>query len=195
MRTVPTINTSRLTLRAYLPQDFDDYAAMWAVPEVVAFVGGQPWSRTAAWTAFLRNAGHWQMTGFGLWAVEPHGTGHSVGQVGFFYGGRDLGEDFDSAPEASWIFHPSAQGRGFAREAVLAAHDWFDRVITGPLVCKLQPENTRSRAVADAMGYDPLRLATWDGTPSQLMLRKSPPGSPRNLMAGPEATQPHGNLH
>lgn len=183
MRTIPTIKTARLTLRAFMPQDFDDYAQLWAMPEVVRFVGGSPWDRDRAWTSFLRNAGHWQMTGFGMWAVQPHGTSRALGQVGFFFGGRGLGEDFDTFPEAGWILHPEIQGLGFAREAVSAAHDWFDRVITGPIVCKLVPENERSRAVAETIGYGDLRLTEFEGTPSQLMFRKAPPGRSRNLLA------------
>lgn len=182
MRSIPTINTSRLTLRAFLPQDFEDYAALWAMPEVVRFVGGTPWDRSQSWSSFLRNSGHWQMTGFGMWAVEIHGQRKPMGQVGFFYGGRNLGEDFDQYPEAGWILHPDIQGLGYAREAVQAAHDWFDRVITGPMVCKLVPENTKSRSVADAMGYRELRLTKFQDEDSQLMFRKSPPRSSRNLL-------------
>jgi RimJ/RimL family protein N-acetyltransferase len=175
MRAIPTINTPRVTLRAMRPQDFQDFAAIWQAPEVLKHLGGQPWSEPDAWTSFLRNAGHWQMTGFGLWGIEPHGSGRLMGQVGFFYGMRDLGEDFDTWPEASWILHPDAQGMGYGQDAAEAAHDWFDRVITGPLVCKFEPENRRSQRVAALLGYKPLREADFNGRASQLMIRKSPP--------------------
>jgi hypothetical protein len=29
---VPTIDTERLTMRGYAPDDFDEYRAMWAIP-------------------------------------------------------------------------------------------------------------------------------------------------------------------
>ena len=158
------------------PEDFDDYAALWAEPRVAGYVGGQAWSRAQAWTTFLRNAGHWQMTGFGMWAVEPHRSRKLMGQVGFFYGMRGLGDTFDEWPEASWILHPDVQGLGYGREAADAAHDWFDRVVTGPLVSKLEPRNERSLAVATGLGYKPLRDAEWEGRPTRLMVRKTPPG-------------------
>ena len=34
-RHVPTINTARITLRAMRPEDFDRFAEIWAMPEVV----------------------------------------------------------------------------------------------------------------------------------------------------------------
>jgi len=175
MRAIPTINTQRLTLRAMRPQDFDAYAAMWSNPEVVRFVGGQAWPRAQAWSSFLRNGGHWQMTGFGMWAVETRGASELQGQVGFFYGMRGLGEDFDTYPEASWVLHPDVQGHGYGKEAALAAHDWFDRVITGPLVCKLETENAASVALAEVLGYAPMRETRFEGRPSTLLLRKTPP--------------------
>lgn len=174
-RAIPTINTSRLTLRAMGPQDFSRFADIWAMPEVVRYIGGTTRSRATSWGAFLRNAGQWQITGFGQWGVEERGTKRLIGQVGFFHGGRDLGDDFDYCPEAGWVLVPDVQGRGYGQEATVAAHEWFDRVITGPLVCQLSPENEGSARLATHLGYKPLRLATFEGTPSQLMTRPKPP--------------------
>ncbi len=175
MRAIPTINTSNLTLRAMRPEDFERYASIWADPDVVRHIGGTARSRDQSWKAFLTNAGHWQMTGFGQWAVELHRTKQMVGQVGFFFAQRALGEDFDRWPEAGWVLAPEAQGQGFGREAVRAAHEWFDRVVTGPLVCLMDPEHLRSQSLAETMGYRRMRCATMEGTQVRLMVRKSPP--------------------
>lgn len=173
-RHVPTINTARVTLRAMRPGDFDRFAEIWAMPDVTRHIGGAPRSRDMSWKAFLGNAGHWQMTGFGQWAIEDHATKEIIGQVGFFYGARGLGEDFDSIPEAGWVLVPNAQGKGLAREAAYAAHDWFDRVITGPLGCIIAPDHQASLRLAEDLGYAHLREAEKDG-PVRLMFRKSPP--------------------
>jgi len=157
------------------PEDFKRYAQIWSMPEVVARIDGAPWSESKAWDAFLRNAGHWQITGFGQWAVQRHRAPDFCGQVGFFYGRRDLGADFDAYPEAGWVLTPEAQGMGFGMEAARAAHEWFDRVITGPLVCMVAPDHTRSLRIADAMGYKALRDAQHQGRDVALMLRKTPP--------------------
>ena len=174
-RTIPTINTQRLTLRGMRAEDFPRFAEIWAMPEVVAQIDGTPWSRSKAWHAFLRNAGHWQITGFGQWAVQRHRAADLSGQVGFFYGRRDLGDDFDELPEAGWVLCPDAQGQGLGMEATRAAHDWFDRVITGPLVCMIAQDHARSFKIAEAMGYKLLRDAECNGGEVKLMLRKGPP--------------------
>ena len=174
-RTIPTINTTRLTLRAMEPQDFDRFAEIWAMPDVVRYVTGKPLSRSQAWASFLRNAGQWQITGFGMWAIVEQSTKQMIGQTGFLHGARELGEDYDHCPEAGWILTPDAQGQGYAREAAQAAHDWYDRVITGPLVCILAPENVASRSVANDLGYQPLRIAEYQRTQAQLMTRPKPP--------------------
>ncbi|MDW4496826.1 GNAT family N-acetyltransferase [Sulfitobacter sp. D35] len=174
-RVIPTINTSRLTLRGMRPEDFGRYAEIWSMPEVVHFIDKSPWPRSKAWAAFLRNAGHWQITGFGQWAVQEHRTSQMSGQVGFFYGKRDLGEDFDDFPEAGWVLVPDAQGLGLGFEAAKAAHDWFDRVVTGRLVCMVAPDNGTSLNLAERLGYIHLRDAEYDGTSVRLFERRSPP--------------------
>lgn len=174
-RTIPTINTQRLTLRGMRAEDFKRFAEIWAMEEVVAHIDGKPWPRSKAWAAFLRNAGHWQITGFGQWAIQRHRAPDISGQVGFFYAKRDLGEDFDAYPEAGWVLTPDAQGQGLGLEAVRAAHDWFDRVVTGRLVCMIDPAHTPSLKMADAMGYVAMRDAEYHGSPVRLMARKGPP--------------------
>ena len=174
-RVIPTINTPRLTLRGYSTQDFDRFAEIWGMPEVVGHIGGRPLSRPAAWAAFLRNAGQWQITGFGQWALEDQMRKLVIGQVGFFHGSRELGADFDGCPEAGWILAPDAQNQGMGFEAAKTAHEWFDRVITGPLVCILAPQNIASLKIARRLGYKPLRQIELDGSLAQLMSRPKPP--------------------
>lgn len=174
-RHVPTINTARVTLRAMRPGEFDRFAEIWAMPEVAMYIGGKPRSRSDSWKAFLVNAGHWQMTGFGQWGIEEHASKRLVGQVGFFHGARGLGEDFDSVPEAGWVLAPEAQGVGLGIEAAQAAHDWFDRVVTGPLVCMIDPDHSASARIAEQLGYVDMRLAEDEDGPIRLLSRKAPP--------------------
>lgn len=174
-RTIPTINTQRLTLRGMRAEDFGRFAAIWAMPEVVRFIDREPWPRSKAWAAFLRHAGHWQITGFGQWAISRHRDPDICGQVGFFYAKRDLGPDFDDFPEAGWVLAPEAHGHGFGLEAARAAHDWFDRVVTGRLVCLVHPENHRSLLIAERMGYQLMREDRLDGDPVLLYERNAPP--------------------
>jgi len=174
-RTIPTINTQRLTLRGMRPEDFNRFAEIWAMPEACEFIDGAPWPRSKAWGAFLRQAGHWQITGFGQWAIMQHRAPEMCGQVGFFVAKRDLGADFDDFPEAGWILAPQAHGHGYGREAIRAAHDWFDRVVTGRLVCLIDPRNTRSVVIAEQMGYTFMRDALYEGGAVKLYERSGPP--------------------
>ncbi len=174
-RTIPTINTSRLTLRAMRSEDFGRFAEIWATPEVVSHITGKPRSKPQSWDAFLRNAGHWQISGFGQWAVQPRGCSQMAGQVGFFFGSRGLGEDFDPYPEAGWVMAPEAQGQGLGLDAVQAAHDWFDRVIAGRTVCMVAPHNTASLRIAKILGYTLLRQTELEGDIVRLMVRNGPP--------------------
>lgn len=170
-RAVPTINTSRVTLRAMRAQDFERYAAIWGDPVAVEHVLSAPRSRDSAWGAFLRSVGHWQVAGFGEWAVEDHKRKRMIGQAGFFFGARGLGPDFDVYPEVGWLIEPESRGQGFGYHAAQAAHDWFDRVITGPIVARIASENAPALRLADRLGYHPLREA--DG--ANLLIRRSPP--------------------
>ena len=174
-RNVPTINTSRLTLRAMRGEDFARFAQIWAIPEVVTHISGKPRSKAQSWDAFLRNAGHWQISGFGQWAIQPRGEAQMAGQAGFFFGSRGLGDDFDTYPEAGWVLAPNAQGMGLGLEAVQAAHDWFDRVVAGRTVCIITPENTGSLKIAHTLGYQAMREVEMDGDLVRLMSRDGPP--------------------
>ncbi|MFA3917834.1 GNAT family N-acetyltransferase [Ruegeria hyattellae] len=175
IRSVPMINTARLTLSGMRPEDFDRYAEIWADPDVIRYTGGRPRSRGEAWTAFLRNAGHWQMTGFGQWAVIEQKTRRMIGQAGFFFTDRALGEDFDAFPEVGWLLAPEARGKGYGYEAAQAAHDWFDRVIPGPLVAMIDTDNPVSHHLAGRLGYAPLRDAVIHEKSVSLLCRKGPP--------------------
>ncbi len=174
-RTIPTINTSRITLRGMRAEDFSRFAEIWAKPEVVRHISGKPWPKSRSWDAFLRNAGHWQVTGFGQWAIQLHGQPRMAGQTGFFFGARGLGEDFDPFPEAGWVLDPAVQGQGLGIEAAAAAHDWFDRIIAGRTVCMITPDNLCSLQVAETLGYSALRDVEVDGGTVVLMTRKGPP--------------------
>ncbi|MGR3803866.1 GNAT family N-acetyltransferase [Marinibacterium profundimaris] len=175
IRAIPNINTSRLTLRAMRAEDFDRFADLWASPIVGRHAAGGPLSRSRAWGVFLRVAGHWHMTGFGEWAIEDRTTRQIIGQAGFRYSVSDLGADFDAYPEASVLLLPDMLDQRFGLEAMTAAHDWFDRVITGPLVARVRDGDGAGAAVAARLGYARLRVVEDGGGPVLLLRRNSPP--------------------
>ncbi|MFM8820272.1 MAG: GNAT family N-acetyltransferase [Phenylobacterium sp.] len=149
-----TIQTTRLILAPPTLSDFDDYAGLWADVAVVRFMGSVPFSRSAAWTRFQRQAGCWSLCGFGAWIVRERDSGRFVGEVGFYDFMREITPALGPEPEAGWMLSPWAQGKGFATEAVSAAHVWGDgRFDASRTVCMIDPENAPSLRLAAKMGY------------------------------------------
>lgn len=176
-RAIPNINTARLTLRAHRPEDFDRYARILADPDIADASTEDPRARGEAWEAFLRNAGHWQMTGFGEWAIEARGDRRVVGKTGFQFVDRNLGGDYDAYPEASATLVPELWGQRLGIEAAAAAHDWFDRIVTGPIVARVREENTRGLALASRLGYRLIRTLEHPSGDVLLMRRDGPPAT------------------
>ena len=78
-----TLASRRLLLRMFRESDLDAYAAMCGDPEVMRYLGdGYPLTRAEAWRNMALVLGHWQLRGFGLWAVEERATGLLAGRVG-----------------------------------------------------------------------------------------------------------------
>ncbi|HEY8203772.1 MAG TPA: GNAT family N-acetyltransferase [Pyrinomonadaceae bacterium] len=131
---MPTIETERLRLRMFRPDDLDDLAAMFADPEVVKYVGeGKPASREEAAKALDSIIANWSKNGFGRWAAIDKATDAFIG----FGGLRSL----FGTPEVVYHLAKENWGKGFATELGRAALRFgfedrgFDRIvaITKPL--------------------------------------------------------------
>jgi RimJ/RimL family protein N-acetyltransferase len=174
---VPEIGTERLLLRGFALGDFERYAQIWAEPEVVRFIGGEPRDRAESWARFLKIAGSWPLLGYGQWAVVAREGGRLLGQVGFMQSMRGLGEDFDAAPECGWVLAGEGQGRGFGPEAVAAAHRWFDgQDFGGRSHAVIEKGHGASLRVAEKTGYRVMRAAEYGGDPVLLLARERPAG-------------------
>ncbi|MCB2117517.1 MAG: GNAT family N-acetyltransferase [Rhodobacteraceae bacterium] len=155
---IPEVETERLILRGMVREDFPKLAAIWQEPEVVRFIGGKPRPVNESWAVFLRIAGGWAIEGFGQWGIFRKSDGAFLGQTGFFNAMRGLGPDFDDAPEAGWVLTTQVHGQGYGREAVTAAHRWFDaQAFGGRSRAMIEVGHAASFAVAEHLGYRPLR--------------------------------------
>jgi RimJ/RimL family protein N-acetyltransferase len=164
--TIPTLETERLLLRAHRVDDFEPLAAMWADPEVARFIGGQPSKRDDSWARLLRYAGHWQLMGFGFWAVELKAEPGLIGDVGFADWKRDLDSPLAGLPEAGWVFSPAVHGRGLASEAVAAALAWGDQHFgSRPSCCMVDVQNLASIRLAHKCGYTEFARTEFKGSP------------------------------
>lgn len=81
-----TLETDRLILRPFCEADLDAYSEMCADSDVMRYIGvGQPLSRSEAWRNMAMILGHWQLRGYGLWAVEEKAGGAMIGRIGCWY--------------------------------------------------------------------------------------------------------------
>ncbi len=71
--------TERLHLRPFVAADFEAHAGICADPEVMRYIRIGALSRTDAWWQMARYMGHWQLRGYGLWAVVERSTNRLIG--------------------------------------------------------------------------------------------------------------------
>lgn len=146
------IETNRLILRPLAPDDAESHMAMMADPEVAAFLTdeGKPQSRMDRWRQFASYLGHWQIRGFGFFAVEEKETGDWVGRVGPW-----MPEGWPGI-ECGWSISSDYWGRGYAPEAAVASIKWiFDQFpdLTR-IISVIDPKNANSQAVAAKIGEE-----------------------------------------
>jgi len=179
---IPVLETKRLILRGHRLEDFGDCAATWADPVVTRYLGSKPLTETEAWTRFLRYFGHWQVMGFGYWAVEEKGTGAFVGDIGFADYKRDIQPSIKGIPEIGWVLAQAAHGKGYATEAVRAALAWGDMNFRpARTVCIVDAENLASIRVAEKCGFREYERTTYHGTAVVLFERAAPAGGERMM--------------
>jgi RimJ/RimL family protein N-acetyltransferase len=143
-----TIETPRLTLRPFAEGDAAAYAAICADPEVMRHIGtGVVQTAAEAWRAMAMFLGHWQLRGFGMWALEHRERGVLLGRVGFHH--PPDWPDF----ELGWLLGREHWGHGYAREAAAAAlQQAFGPMGRERVISLIRPGNVRSIAVAEAIG-------------------------------------------
>jgi RimJ/RimL family protein N-acetyltransferase len=141
--------TDRLLLRRWRIEDFEDFAAMAADPHVMRFLtpDGQPLARFAAWQSFSAIVGHWELRGYGLFAVVERSTGQLVGRAGGWF--PEGWPEF----EIGWTLRSEFWGKGYATEAARKCLEYAFTVLNrAHVVSLILPENTRSIRVAERLG-------------------------------------------
>ncbi|HEX4304314.1 MAG TPA: GNAT family N-acetyltransferase [Rhizomicrobium sp.] len=170
---IPVLETERLILRGHRREDFPDYLAMWADPDVTRFIGGKPFTEEESWARFMRAIGHWALLGFGFWSVHEKDGGARVGEAGFLDVRRDIVPSMHDVPEMGWAFAKSAQGKGYATEAVRAAITWGESHFGKTrFACIIAPENAPSLNVAAKMGFREAARTTYKGEPTVMLYRE-----------------------
>lgn len=172
---VPEIETDRLRLRAYRPDDFAALHAMWNDERCYRYITGKPARRSDTETRLTRAIGHWAAYGFGYWVVEENTGGAFVGTVGFGQFRRDITPPIDDMPEIGWVLTPWAHDRGYATEAARAALAWGDAHF-GPhtTCCIFHPEHAASKRIAEKLGYTLWQIGRFNGEATPIYVRTAP---------------------
>jgi len=169
---IPVLQTDRLILRGHQRGDLRDCVALWSNPAVTRYIGGRAFTPEEVWSRILRYVGHWSLLSYGYWLVAERASGAFVGEVGFADFERDLTPGLGKAPEAGWIIAPGSRGKGYASEAITAAHAWINDVYgASRTVCMIDHDNAISQQIAKKHGYRVWSETSYHGTPVRLYER------------------------
>jgi len=146
--TIPTLETDRLVLRPFADGDLDGFAVMYGDAEVMRHMGdGRPLTRAATWRTMALFVGHWELRGYGQWALVEKATGRLVGRAGLW------NPEGWPGLEVGWLLDRRCWGRGFATEAARASLDYaFDVLGADRVISVIAPANVRSIRVAERIG-------------------------------------------
>ncbi len=145
---IPRLETERLLLREYRPEDFDAFAAIMADADVQRYLlGGEPMSRIDAWRFMAASIGAWSLNGFGTWVVERKTDGAFMGRVGL------LKPDGWPGLEVGWTIGRPYWGQGYATEAAAASIRYaFLTQGVDEVIATIHPGNAASQSVARKLG-------------------------------------------
>ena len=142
------IKTERLLLRPFQAEDFADYYRILSDPDVTRYLGaGTPYNRIKAWREFAMLIGHWQIKGYGFYAVQLPGKDALIGRVGLFQ------PDGWPGMELGWLLDKAHWKKGYATEAAQAvAQEAFKDQSVRRLYSYIHPDNEPSIRVAKRIG-------------------------------------------
>lgn len=166
--------SERLRLRAWAAKDIAPMTAINGDPAVARWLGpmdpAQTEQRIRAWVD------HWQMRGYGLWAVEESVSGAFVGRVGLVHHDDWTASAHDA--EIGWALSPTVWGRGYATEAARAVLDWArQRPDLQTIISITRPHNLRSRRVMEKLGLTYRGSVEWRGFEQVWYSNQPQPGS------------------
>ena len=168
---VPVLETARLVMRGFTEADFESYAAASADSAVQRYLGG-PVGRDRAWRSLAMHIGHWELRGYGQWALERREDGRTIGRTGLWNPEGWFGV------EVGWRLNRDAWGHGYATEAAAATLEWaWATLDVGQILSVIDPGNEASLRVAERLGLRKLRDDESDGRPVVIMAVDRPGGS------------------
>jgi RimJ/RimL family protein N-acetyltransferase len=163
------VETERLELRPFTPADHADYARYCADPEVMRYVGaGQANPPEITWRSMAGMLGHWEMLGYGIWAVALKG-GPVVGHAGYI--------DVPGWPgfELAYLLGREHWGKGYAQEATATAlRIAYETLGKQRVISLIRPANAPSIALATKLGAVREGSVELMGSSAELYVHRDP---------------------
>jgi RimJ/RimL family protein N-acetyltransferase len=158
----PLIDTGRLVLRRFVPDDLDAFYELGSRPEIIRYAQSAPIASRDAALEFMKAAPFhdYATLGYGRFACVWKPTGAVIG----FSGIKFVPEINDN--ELGYRFLPEFWGMGLATEAGRASID-FARSALGlkRLVALVHPENAASARVLGKLGFSIEKRIRFSGLP------------------------------
>ena len=160
-RDMQILETGRLLLREFVPEDADALAAVISDPVTMRFYP-EPRDRAGVESWIERNRQRYRDDGHGLWAMVLKSSGEVVGDCGLT---RQTVDGVDEI-EIGYHLRRDLWGRGLAPEAAAACRDYgFERLGAERLISLIRPENLPSRRVAEKTGLSLWKEVIWRELP------------------------------
>ena len=141
------IETSRLVLRCFKEDDWLDLHRLYSDPECTRYTIQRTLTEGESWRTMATMIGHWQIRGYGPYAVEDKATGKVMGPVGLWYP-NDWPE-----PEIKWALASGYWGCGYASEAARAVKQVAAEYMPETsLISLIFSDNQPSIKLAEAIG-------------------------------------------
>ena len=141
------IETERLILRQFQEEDWKDLHHYYSSADATRFTVGREFTEAETWRTMCSMIGHWQIRGYGPYALQEKTTGTVLGTAGFWYP-----NDWPS-PEIKWALAPSHWGKGYASEAARAVQKvGLSHMPDISLISLIHADNTASIRLALAVG-------------------------------------------
>jgi [ribosomal protein S5]-alanine N-acetyltransferase len=155
------LETARLRLRRYTPDDLDDLASILGDAVTMSYYE-RPFTRSEARDWIMRNLERYEVDGHGLWAMDLKSTGGFIGNCGPVRRVVDGREEV----EIGWIVDRRWWNRGLATEAARAARDYcYGDLGILRLISLIRPVNVPSRRVAEKIGMTVEKETMWAELP------------------------------
>lgn len=141
------LKTKRLRLRKFKEADWRDLYAYYSDAECMKYTSGKALTDWETWRAVATMVGHWELRGFGPYAMEELKSGKVIGPVGMWYP-LEWPE-----PEIKWGLARAYWGQGYAREAAEAVRAMATaHVPEYDLISLIVADNTNSIKLAETLG-------------------------------------------